>query len=174
MTEESKIPWDISERQYRVLSGIFLTLYNNNSSIESLGREVPLLFHERDQDEVDTVISFNSDSIVARFMLQPIAIASNEVKSWLGSYHERLKQRLRSDDIKPVIENCFIEIHFSEQGVRYFLTYICAHADNSLAQGVPQGLLFRQRPLNFSGVGNQQMPAPRQKRERPGKEAAWI
>lgn len=142
-------PFRIDERTHVLLSGLIGALNSSNARMQSLMQDQCVItFDKSVGNGVDTMARFTKDGLILRYALSTIVKNNQDISGWLNGMHGKL-QKQKKDQLKPVLNRCFVDVIASYNGtVNYYLTYMVAHSDESIAQDTPQGSLYATESLN--------------------------
>ena len=145
-----QFPFRIDDRTHVFLSGLVTASNQSGGKIQSLvNGTCSILFEKRNGLGLDGNIAFTPEAVKIQYTISSITKQNKEVAGWLNRYHAFL-QKSKNDALVPIVNRCFVEIHaFYDGRLEYYLTYMVAHSDESIAQDTAQGSLYHRGGLSI-------------------------
>lgn len=164
-------PFRLDSRTQETLADLVALMSRREFSFQAtVGRTQVLFFNKQEGVPIDVPINFATDFITIHYSLNAIAKYNPTSRKWLQDFHRFLISK--HGNLTPVIERCGVSIEARHDGqLRYFLTYMTAHDDGSLAQDMPQGKLYHTESLFMPASPAQ--PAKPAASSQP-EPAAWL
>lgn len=164
------LPFRLDDRTAGFFAGLVGACQRSKAKLQGSIGSVILLFDGK--DTADVRCDFTSEFMQLHYPLRAVADGNDELKAWLKNLHATLEQN--RGNLRPVVPRCFISVKvFYDGNVEYYLTYMCAHPDNSLAQDMPQGTLYARESVAFrteAGATVKKQPVAKDATQ----EAAWL
>lgn len=163
----NKFPFRLDERTHAFLSGLIAISSQSGCKLQSMVHGTAVILFDKELGPgIDCNVAFTPDAIKLQYTLKSIS-KDKAVSNWLNQYHSGL-QKQKNATLVPVINRCFVEVHASYDGrLQYFLTYMVAYPDESIAQDTPQGKLYFQSGLQLSRGRASQSPVSIESAEAP-------
>lgn len=120
---------------------------------------------------MDATIVFKNAGTQIYYPMNAIAKGDSKSMAWLKKYQQWLANKRGNLTPDPDRCNVVVEANF-DGGLKYYFTYMARHEDNSLAQDLPQGLLFHTESLFLAS--EPAPPAAEQEQAKPAEQAAWT
>lgn len=148
--EVSTFPFRIDERTHNFLSGVVSSAINNGCRMQSLVQgQCSLLVDKKEGKGLDGNIIFQPDGVVLTYPIRAVAKQDRNSAKWLNNYHSFL-QKSRKSVFEPVMPRCIVTVKaFYDGRLEYYLTYMVAYEDESIAQDTPQGALYARDSLSI-------------------------
>jgi len=161
------LPFRLDETTNQFFAGLMEACIRSKAKIQGMmGGSIVITFGAR--DVIDVRCDFTSEFAQLHYPLRAVADDNDELKAWLKNLHKKLEQN--KGELRPVVPRCFISVKIYYDGtVEYYLTYMCAHPDDSLAQDMPQGSLYARESLAFANTTQRSAVA-----KEATKEVAWL
>lgn len=167
-------PYRINERTKKFLFDLISILVENDVRLAATTSRTQILFLNKggDSTTIDLPITFGNQGVTATIALNAVAKMDHDSGVWLRSFHQfTLKSK---PDVVPVVERCHVTVEARFDGtLKYYLTYMVAHKDGSLAQDMPQGRLYATESLAASRLASRQQ-ASEPAQDAGGPVAAWL
>lgn len=141
---EQTFPYRIDLRMKKFLADLIGVMQRNDVRFASHvgGVQIQYLNKGANSTTVDTPISFTVYGLQISIPLNAVAKTSPMSSKWLRQYHQYISQS-RGQNFTPVPQRCNVTVEARVDGtLKYYLTYMVAHEDGSLAQDMPQGRLY--------------------------------
>lgn len=176
--DENTFPFRVDNRTRSFLSALIGALAEHDVRLASPAGGVQVQFQNKGADQrttVDAPIAFTEHGLQMQLAMNAVAKSNPKAMAWLGQYHNFL-QSGRGQSFTAIPQRCNVVVEARTDGqLKYFLTYMVAHEDGSLAQDTPQGKLFATEALHVAAPASQ--PAASQPASQPAGElepAAWT
>jgi hypothetical protein len=176
--DEKSFPYRLDNRARSVLAGMMLALIQGDGLLQSSQMPITLLFENKENGlPLDSPIYMMRDGIRVSYRLNNIADTCPKCLDWLKKYNQFISGRLKSSAV-PAAERCMVQIEAGYDGtLKYYFYYMMRYEDNSLAQDMPQGILFATEPLFRAEDSVPALPAtqaaPAAQAER-AEQASWT
>lgn len=149
-------PFRLDKHTRALMTALIGALASHDARIQSLVRGECTILFKKKHDVPDINVVFLPSGIMFQYSLKTIAAKNPEVVKWLNSYHTFVSGQ-KKDTMKPVPQQCFVQVQAGYNGMlQYFLTYMVAYPDESIAQDTAQGALFASEGIGISMPANQQ------------------
>ena len=155
----NEFPFRVDERTHAFLSDITGAMVRNRCKFQSLVQgQVSLLVQKDKGVGLDGNVIFTPEGVVVTYPIKAISSQDRKAAAWLNRYHGFLQKQKKSE-LRPVINRCFVMVKcFLNGNMEYYLTYLVAYEDESIAQDTAQGALYAKEILNIGRVARQQVP----------------
>ena len=174
---ESTFPYRVDELTRKFLADLVAILQNSNARFASHSSGVQIQFLDKGTESktIDGPMAFTQTGLRLTLPMNAVAKTDTKAASWLRKYHDFIS-RQRNENFTPVPPACKVIVDAKVDGrLEYYLTYMVAHGDGSLAQDTPQGKLYATEALYSHAPASQ--PAKQAEQAKPAgpqEEAAWM
>ena len=172
--DESTFPYTVDERTRLFLSDLVSLLQSHDVRFASHAGGVQVQFQNKGQQRttVDAPLAFTQDGVQMAIPMNAVAKSNAGALEWLRKYHTFLENS-RGESFTAIPQRCNVVVEARVDGqIRYYLTYMVAHEDRSLAQDTPQGKLYKTEALSAPSArkpaSQQSEPAGQQ------EQAVWT
>lgn len=172
-------PYRVDDRTRIFLSSIIGALQVSNARITSPGRGINVQYLDKNPGSalpIDGPIAFMKDGVQIIHMMQAVAKSSDSARTWLRRFNEYISGasvRQGKGPLMPVAQRSFVLVEARYDGsMKYYMTYMAAHEDETLAQDTPQGRLYATEAL-----ATPQQPQAIQQTQaasKPAEDALWM
>jgi hypothetical protein len=149
MVTVEDFPFRLDEHTLSLVSDIISALARHNSRLQSQtrGGSASVLFDkEKVKGVQDVNVTFDPEGMLLQYPLQAIR-RDEQIRAWMNTFHAQL-QKQKGSPLTPDKGRCFVTVKAFYNGqIHYYLTYMVAYPDNSLAQDTPQGALYASAGL---------------------------
>jgi hypothetical protein len=175
--DESTFPFRVDSRTRLFLSALIGVLAEHDVRLASPAGGVQVQFQNKGTDKrttVDAPIAFTQDGLQMPLPMNAVAKSNPEAMKWLGQYHNFIQQS-RNQNFTAIPQRCNVVVEARTDGqLKYYLTYMVAHEDDTLAQDTPQGKLYATEALHVPAPASPaSQPAASQPAGQP-EQAAWT
>ena len=170
--QEETFPFRLDPRTQRTISGLVALMVREKFNFQATVGRTQMLFLDKDSGiPIDTPISFSSEGVTLSYPLNAVAKYNPQAKQWLQKYHQFLVSK--RGNLTPVSERCGVTVEAKYDGqLKYYLSYMTAHDDGSMAQDMPQGKLFATEPLFLQA--EPALPEPASEPVPAAEPAGWL
>lgn len=177
--DESTFPFRVNDRTKQFLSALVGVFQAYDVRLASPASGVQVQFQNKgtDRSTVDAPVAFTQDGLQMAIPMNAVAKSNPQAMQWLRQYHEHI-QRSRGQTLNAVPQRCRVVVEARVDGqLKYYLTYMVAHEDGSLAQDMPQGRLYATEALHASPANTYSPPASQPAASQPAGQAepaSWM
>jgi hypothetical protein len=133
-----------------MITALITALRAHDARIQSLVQGRCSILFDKKHGVPDVNVTFLPEGLSLEYGLKSVANSNKDAAQWLNQYHAFLSKQ-KKDTLSPVEPRCTVMVKVGYNGmIQYFLTYMVAHSDNSLAQDTAQGALFHSEGLSVA------------------------
>jgi hypothetical protein len=177
--DESTFPFRVSGRTKEFLSALVGAFQAYDVRLASSAGGVQIQFQNKgtERDTVDAPVAFTQEGLHMSLAMNAVAKSSPQAMTWLRQYHDYIQQS-RSQTLTAIPQRCRVVVEARVDGqLKYYLTYMVAHDDGSLAQDMPQGKLYATEALHAAPANVRQpaaSPPPASQPAGQPEPASWL
>ena len=145
--DEKTFPFRLDARTSAFIADLIGIMQNHDLRLSSRAGAVTIQFLNKGTQSgtIDSEIAFTPNGVQMNLSMNAVAKNNPASATWLRQYHAFIS---RNRQLTPVPSRCSVTVEGRVDGqLKYYLTYMVAHEDGSLAQDMPQGRLYHTTAL---------------------------